>query len=281
VISVVIPVQNGMPLIVDQLQAVVSQSCDQEWEVVVADNGSTDDTASNVQKFIELAERVRLIDASAVTGPGAVRNIAVGQTKGNLLAFCDADDVVQPGWLQSYSDALKSADVAGGLTDYWSLNDESPPADLKPRKPPAKSQFHFLEAAMSSNLAVRREAFETIKGFSEDLIVGEDTDFCWRLQIAGYRFVSSDALIARRDRQSKAIAFRRFVEYGRCGPILYRRHRFAGMRSEPAAAANAWVWLVVSVPKLIQPSFRMQWLRVAGWRIGRLLESAKQKVFFP
>jgi cellulose synthase/poly-beta-1,6-N-acetylglucosamine synthase-like glycosyltransferase len=98
VISVIVPVLNGMPWLAEQLRALVGQECSEPWEVVVADNGSTDETKSVVQEWAARIDKIRLVDASTVRGPGAARNAGARAARGELLAFCDADNVVQPGW---------------------------------------------------------------------------------------------------------------------------------------------------------------------------------------
>ncbi len=98
-VSVVIPVRNGMPWLEEQLHAVAGEKLAAEWEIVVADNGSEDGTRACVQRWSEKAPRIRLVEAAHPVGPGAARNAGVRASNGSLLVFCDADDVVQPDWL--------------------------------------------------------------------------------------------------------------------------------------------------------------------------------------
>ena len=130
-------------------------------------------------------------------------------------------------------------------------------------------------------MAVRRTAFEVVGGFDEKLHVGEDTDLCWRLQLAGYRFAIGEGVISRRERTGTIALLKRSIQYGRCGPVLYRRYRSLGLRADPRAALRAWAYVIVSLPRLVDPQFRQAWARVAGWRIGRLVESFRCLVFFP
>ena len=59
------------------------------------------------------------------------------------------------------------------------------------------SQFGFLPAGGSGNLALRRYAFEDAGGFAEEMMTGEDIDLCWRLQLRGNRYVvNEDAVVA-------------------------------------------------------------------------------------
>ena len=281
VISVIVPVKNGLPWLHEQLEALLGQPCTCPWEVIVADNASSDGTAEVVKEYAETHPRLHLVDASAVAGPAATRNLGVRSAGGALLAFCDADDVVHPGWVQSWVHALEKADVAAGLTDSWSLNDVPASFPHELRAPPQGFQFGFLDAAMSGNMAVSREAFEAVGGFDESLTVGEDTDLSWRLQLAGYRFVVGEGVISRRERHGTPALLRRSIQYGRCGPVLYQRFRSAGLRAEPAAALRSWLYVVATIPRLLDPNVRWHWARVAGWRIGRLIESCRRLVFFP
>jgi glycosyltransferase involved in cell wall biosynthesis len=265
----------------EQLQALQSQKCSSRWEIVVADNGSTDGTAAAVRRYAAADPRLHLVDASSVTGPAATRNLGVGASRGDVLAFCDADDVVHPGWVESWLRALEDADVAAGLNDTWSLNSPQPLRPFAPRPPPQARQFGFLDAAGSGNMAVRRDAFEVVGGFDEELFVGEDTDICWRIQLAGYKFAIGSGVISRRERSGTIALLKRSIQYGRCGPILYRRYRHRGMRADPRAALRAWLYVIVNLPRLIDPQFRQTWARVAGWRIGRLVGSCRYFVFFP
>lgn len=278
-ISVVIPVWNGMPWLEHQLQALVDQEYDDQWEVVVADNGSTDQSPAVAAAWSERHGQIRCIDASAVHGAPGARNAGARAARGDLLAFCDSDDVVRPGWLASCAKALGTADVVAGVFDFWTLNGlpEQPPV------PASMLQLPFLPAGLGANLAVRHAAFDAVGGFSEDLVTGEDIDLCWRLQTRGYLFaIEEGAVVSKRDRTGFWEVFRQGFAFGRGGTLLYRRHRSAGARRNLAGAARSWLWLVVHAPRLVEAgSRRNQWARAAGMRTGRLFGSLTERVFFP
>jgi glycosyltransferase involved in cell wall biosynthesis len=277
-ISVVMPVRNGMPWVEPQLAALAAQQIGVDWEVVVAENGSDDGTRSCVQGWSERCPRIHLVDASARRGAGAARNIGVRAARGRLLAFCDADDVVRPGWLASMATALADADLVAGVFDFSAL--DGVPTSIP--VPAATRQLGFLPFALGANLAVRRGAFEAVQGFCEDLSPEEDVDLCWRLQLAGYRFaVTSDAIVEKRERVGVRPMLRAAWAYGRCGPRLYERYRADGMRRDIRGAAKAWGWLVVNSPGLADPKRRRQWVRTFGIRAGRLAASVHQRVIFP
>jgi GT2 family glycosyltransferase len=277
-ISVVLPVHDGMPWLEDQLRALAAQRCSEEWEVIVADNKSVDGSIDVAQAWADHHERFSVVDASALPGASAARNAGVRSARGDLLAFCDADDVVHAGWVNGCVRALESADVVAGVFDFWSLNG----VPATPAMPAAIRQLGFLPAGLGANLAVRRSAFEAVDGFSEELLPGEDIDLCWRLQLKGFRFaIAPNAIVAKRERTAFNQVFRRASAYGRSAPLLYRRHRDAGARRDLAGAAKSWAWLAVSLPQLLRPDRRIEWARAAGMRLGRLDGSIRQRVFFP
>jgi GT2 family glycosyltransferase len=277
-ISVVVPVLNGMPWLEHQLLALSTQQVPVEWEVMVADNGSEDETRACVARWTERDPRIQLVDASAGHGAAAARNVGVRSARGGLVAFCDADDVVRPGWLASVSAALADSDLVAGVFDFGALHGD--PNSLP--APAATRQLGFLAFGLSANLAVRREAFEAVHGFAEELSPGEDVDLCWRLQLAGYRFaVAPDAVVEKRERVAGMPTFRAAWAYGRCGPRLYARYRAEGMRRDLRGAAKAWLWLVAALPGLVKRPRRRQWVRTFAIRSGRLAGSVHLRVFFP
>ena len=277
-ISVVVPVLDGLRWLEEQLAALCAQDCAEPWEIVVADNGSTDGTLEVLRSWSDRCAQLRVVDASATAGPAAARNAGVRASTGELLAFCDADDVVRPGWLDAMVHALESAELVGGLFDTASLNggQAAEPA------PPATWQMGFLPAGLSSNLGVRRVVFEEAGGFAEDLRVGEDVDLCWRLQLAGHRFGwATGAVVAKREEARFGRVLLRGISYGRSGSLLYRRYRAAGARRQVWAAVRSVGWLLVSLVRLGDQRVRRSWARAAGMRIGRLVGSVEQRVFFP
>jgi glycosyltransferase involved in cell wall biosynthesis len=277
-ISVVLPVRDGLPWLDAQLDALVAQHCDGPWEIVVADNGSSDGSVAAAQGWADRDARLRVIDASKRRGPSAARNAGVRAAHGDLLAFCDADDVVQPGWLQACVDALAQADVVAGTYDMATLNGRGPAETA----PAGTSQLGFLPAGLAANLAVRRLAFEAVGGFAEDLVVGEDIDLSWRLQLEGFQFaVARRAVVAKREPAGLAPLFRMGLSYGRCGPALYRRYRHQGAHRDLSGSARSWAWLVLATVGLWRGDVRRRWVRAAGVRLGRLSGSLSKHVFFP
>ena len=279
-ITIVVPVLNGGQYLIEQLQALTAQRPNEPWEVVVADNGSTDGSFQVAQEWSLAHENFHAVDASKVAGPAAARNAGAVATTGEYLAFCDADDVVQAGWVDACVQALKQADLSAGRFDLWSLNDDfRPPQQLWTGIRP----LGFLPSGLGANLAVRRAAFIEVEGFDEELVpLGDDTDLCWRLQLRGFRFADMpDAMVAKRARPTFRGVFRQSYGYGQTGPILYQRYRANGLRRDLPGALRGWAWLVLFAPMTFQPTRRFEWARGIGVRLGRLKGSWQLRVFFP
>jgi GT2 family glycosyltransferase len=277
-VSVIVPVRDALPWLDAQLEALAAQDLGRPFEVVVADNGSTDGTLERLADWQRRFPGLRVLDASGRPGASGARNQAARAARAGLLAFCDADDVVGPGWLAALVAGLERADVVAGSLDTASLNGRSPAtAQL-----PATSALGFLPAGLACNLGVRREAFWSVGGFDEGLAVGEDVDLCWRLQLSGHRFgVASGAVVAKRERAGALAQLRRGWQYGRADALLCRRYRHLGARPPWAEAARSWLWLAANLPALASPVARRSWAHGAGVRLGRLAGSARHRVLCP
>jgi glycosyltransferase involved in cell wall biosynthesis len=109
-ISVIIPAKDAAKTIGECLQAVLHQECMQfehDYEVIVVDDGSTDDTAE-----IAKQHAVRIIRQSN-GGPAAARNAGVRSARGTLLAFTDADCVPSTSWLRELTRPFHNPEVVG------------------------------------------------------------------------------------------------------------------------------------------------------------------------
>lgn len=282
-VSVVLPVLNGADTIGGQLAALAAQTYEGPWEVVVADNGSTDGTRELVVGYSGRLSLV-LVDAAARRGAAAARNAGARRARGDVLVFCDADDVVAPGWLAELVAALDGADAAGGAIDSAALND---PVSLQWRPPLPESSLPishgFLPYALTANVAFRADAFFQLDGFREDYPAGEDVELMWRAQLAGLRVAfAPDAVVRYRYRAGLKALLRQYVQYGTIGPRLYRDFAAAGMPgSSLRAAIGPWLRLLARAPiALVSPARHGDTLRRLAFRIGRIRGSLAARVVY-
>lgn len=226
--SVVLAAYNAERTLADQLDALAPQLAG-GVEVLVCDNGSDDDTRRIAERYAAKGMPLRVVDASARRGPAAARNIGAAHARGALLLFCDADDVVADGWLETMIGTLATADLVAGRLDGRALNTANRASVSWEVSADIRMPFWTrLGAGASSNLGVRKAAFDAVAGFDERLRTGEDVDLCWRVQLAGFTFARSRrAVVLSRQRDGRRAVFRQAYAYGagnRALRIKYRLH---------------------------------------------------------
>jgi glycosyltransferase involved in cell wall biosynthesis len=282
-LSVVIPCLNGADTIGDQLEALASQTWDQPWEVIVADNGSTDGTVAVVERYRERMPNLRVVDASDKRGAAHARNLGARAARARALAFCDADDEVGEGWVAAIGEALARHDFVAARQDTTKLNEpwvqekgQSPLADGLPRLwyPP------YLHHAGSGGLGVRRELHDAIGGFDESMLILDDTDYCIRLQLAGARLhLAPDAVIHYRYRTSLRALYHQARSYAEHNALLQKRYGRA------TRAPARWRWPLMGWKPLLaaftgvhRKGGRAKLVWRLGWQSGRLRGSLKHRV---
>jgi len=274
-VSVVVPCYDAEATLGAQLAALAAQDYAGEWEVIVADNGSSDRSRAVAEAFRDRLPGFRWLDASGRRGAGHARNAGAAAARGELLLFCDADDEVAPGWVTALVAALGRHDFVASRYDADKLNPAAVSAlhATKQRdRLPVYDYPPFLPHAGGGGLGVRREPHERVGGFDETLPALQDTDYCWRLQLAGVPLAfAGQALVHVRYRPTLAGAFGQARLCGRYNVILYRRYRPLGMpRLGPLPGLARWAKLLLTVPLLATARGRGRWIWQAGWRLGRL-----------
>lgn len=262
-VTVVIPVLNGAGEIAQQLAALAAQDYKEPFEVVVADNGSTDGTPAVVQSWAGRMPHLRLVDASSKAGPAHARNVGTRAGRGDLVLYTDADDVVAPTWVSAMVRASGDAALLLGRDE----------GALEPAGAGARSTGpQFLPWGRGGNLGVSRAAFEAVGGWDEERRVGEDVEFCWRVQLAGFPSAHvPDALtVYRRPSGMLALARHQFG-FGKRAPGLYREFRRHGAGPpQPLRAVRRVVWLLTRAPYLLLgPRLRRRWVLTAAAAAGR------------
>ena len=186
--SVIICTYQRAHLIHRALESLVLQQ-ERDWEAIIVDDGSTDDTESVVQKYIDGDERFRYF-RNDHAGVARSRNSGIAQAKGLFVTFLDSDDEYRADHLSSRREMLLSnTDVQllhGGVEIIGD-------AMVRDRFDP-EQWIHLDECVIGGTFVVRRDVFTNVGMFSE-LVYGDDADFFERV-------ASSGVMIARTDHPS-------------------------------------------------------------------------------
>jgi glycosyltransferase involved in cell wall biosynthesis len=183
-ISVVIPTRNRAALLGRAIASVLDQTF-RDFEIIVADDGSTDSTAQRVQSLPE--RRIRYCAHPAARGEAAAANLGIARASGEYIAFLHDDDVWRPAKLEQQVGLFKavSSRVAAIYTGFHSV-DERTGATLATIVPSKRGDiFDALRGrnciGVPSTVMVRRTCLEAVGHFDESIAAGADYDLWIRL----------------------------------------------------------------------------------------------------
>jgi glycosyltransferase involved in cell wall biosynthesis len=244
-VSVIIPVYNGAATIERVLDSVFEQTFD-DFEIVVVDDGSTDETAVILERF---SSRIAIV-RQPNKGFCAARNAAIAKSTGEYLALLDADDFWAPTKLEKAIAILdKSPQVVLVYTDV--LNQDTAGRDLgtspvdaaTAHSPTMDEMLSRLWPIMPSTVVMRRAAYEQCGRFAEGF--SEDLDFWIRIREQGEFSYSPKKLtrftvgplypkVLRRDSRGELFARSIRARYGdRASGVLqsYAQHKVRILRN--------------------------------------------------
>jgi glycosyltransferase involved in cell wall biosynthesis len=241
--SVVIPAYNAAETLAEAVDSVLAQTL-QDFEIIVVDDGSSDDTAAVAASFED--QRVRLY-SQPNAGPSAARNRGIAHATGEYVSLLDSDDLLLPDYLAEMSQALEEHPQAGfAYTHAFTLDVSSnrfrtsftgsyhmPRTPMLPRDELAAELLagNFLQA---SSTVIRRAVLERVGGYDDSLSHGEDWELWLRIANSGFQAVRV------------------------AGPLTVARSRpgSRGTEAAPMAAAPRAVYLRVLERHRPSPSIR-------------------------
>ncbi|NVJ05898.1 glycosyltransferase family 2 protein [Myxococcus sp. AM001] len=199
--SVIIPTYNRARLLEAALASVFAQE-ERDFEVLVVDDGSTDDTLETLARH---GERVRVL-RQRNAGPGAARNLGIQEARGTYVAFLDSDDLWFPWTLATYRRVLEAeAETSLVLGTAVPFSRAESLASVAHEPLQVLRFADYLASAEDRTprtacvLAVRAEALRRVGGFTSLRISGEDYDLLYRLGTEpGFAWVRAPAVVGYR-----------------------------------------------------------------------------------
>jgi glycosyltransferase involved in cell wall biosynthesis len=255
-----VPAHNSACYIEQALSSVEQQTF-ADWDVVVADDASSDDTADIAARF---APRVACVRSDTNVGPAAARNLALAAATGELVAFLDADDYWMPEFLERHIAAFDTAQASGlrpGIVtgDVRVLGPDGFAATTYRSEhpldgPPSLARLLERNPIFISSLAPRA-AIDEVGPMDHEIWGAEDYDLWLRIVEAGYSVVVLPDVLAvyrrhdsaltssqARAAGSQALAYARALERGRLGSgerrIARRQLRYSRAVEAVALAAE-------------------------------------------
>lgn len=267
--TVILPCYNGEDTIAQQMDALTKQNWQDDWEFILADNGSTDRSVEIVQSYADRIPNLRILNVYSGTGP---RNpVAVSYTrafeaaKSDIFLTCEADDEAGDGWLEAMVAAMQDAHFVGSAIDDHKLNSkdlikpdegmQSPEAGFPNFMGPMKLPF-----SVGCTIGISRHLWQTIGDPDVELGNTWDVDYCWRAQLAGFelKFVP-DVVMYYRQRTSFEGRYKQGKQYGVSVAKLTAKY---GVKSY-------WRYIVYNAYHLAMGSLLLAWSFLPGTRPPR------------
>lgn len=204
--SVIMPAHNTSPWIGEAIASVLAQTRP-DFELLVIDDGSTDDTAGVVRRLTS-DPRVRLLQMPARSGAGAARNVAFARARAPYVCMLDSDDLWLPAYLETVGLALEQNPSAGiACSGMWILDEPpglirrgrwgkwNPPGELLDADSflPSLARGNFI---LNSTVTIRRSLLVALGGCNAELSAAVDFDLWLRVAAAGYGAVCIPSRLA-------------------------------------------------------------------------------------
>ena len=259
-VSIVIPVRDEEHSIRELLDSLLAQTRPPD-EIVITDGGSTDATPQIIEEYIHHGAPVRLIRAGAAL-PGRGRNLGAAQASHEWLGFTDAGIRLAKNWLEcliAKAEADQSIDVVYGSWQPVTNTFFKQCAAIAYVPPPSSHHGIVTRPRFIASTLLRREAWQKVKGFPEDLRSAEDLIFMDRVEGAGYRYVFEPRAQVHWDlRPTFWSTFKRFVVYSRNNiraglfrqwqsTILVRYGVLAALALAALLIDPKWLWLPIAL----------------------------------
>lgn len=128
-VTIITPLYNCSQFLEATLCSVLSQTY-QNWEVIMVDDCSSDNSVSVAKKFVEKDHRIKLIQLDKNSGAAAARNKAIEAAFGCFIAFLDSDDLWAPDKLEKQVQFMLDQDIAFSFSAYEKIDEEGVPFDV-------------------------------------------------------------------------------------------------------------------------------------------------------
>ncbi|MDA1571362.1 glycosyltransferase family 2 protein, partial [Bacillus cereus] len=116
-LSIIVPTYNASRFIEETIHSVLNQSF-QDWELIIIDDCSTDNTVQKLNEFRKIDQRIRVKVLDENSGAAIARNTGISMASGRYIAFLDSDDLWVPRKLEKQLNFMKENNVAFSFTGY-------------------------------------------------------------------------------------------------------------------------------------------------------------------
>jgi teichuronic acid biosynthesis glycosyltransferase TuaG len=153
IVSIITPTYNAAKYIQETILSVRKQTY-QDWEMIIVDDASTDNTVKIIEQEAFNDSRIKLIKLDVNSGPANARNTAIECSCGRFLAFLDSDDLWLPQKLEKQLNFMLKNQIGFSYTDYRIMNEEGEHSNVVFRVPKKLDYKELLKNTMIGTLTV-------------------------------------------------------------------------------------------------------------------------------
>lgn len=252
----IIPIYNGAADLPDLLSCLEQQTYQSETlDYLLVDNNSQDDTARLIEDAVKTTSiPLKLLSEAKIQSSYAARNRGIQSSNSDLIAFTDADCRPEPTWLEQLLQPFNQPEVGLVAGEILAL----PPQTFLERYAEQQKtlcQAYTLEHpycpyGQTANLAMRRQALETVGLFRPHLTTGGDADLCWRI-LRGTDWqlkFAQRAIVRHRHRATWEELEKQWQRYGESNRYLHELH---GVDLQPSQSPVRPMlrWFLKSLPR--------------------------------
>lgn len=291
--SIIIPCFNEENNIGPCIDSIRAQDFSKNgYEIIAVDNGSIDDTVRIIRE-----KRVKLGNAEK-KGPAAAKNRGIEIAKGEIIVFLDADCIAGKDWLKNLIKPFENSGVgcvAGEIQGFEPNTHLERFLNMRKHLSQSSNVRHpFLPYAATANAAYRREVFDRVGRFDENLIIGEDADFSWKMQIKTQLelYYNPDAVVFHPQETTIKGLFSQKKRHAYGTVALYKKYRKLWKREKRPIRNIYWEYysIIRRLFKMLRDyimkrpvtseDIYMQAILEAGWKLGLLKGSIAKKVWY-
>ncbi|MCA0152364.1 glycosyltransferase family 2 protein [Winogradskyella vincentii] len=172
-VSIVTPIFNKEKVIEETIQSVLNQTYT-NWELLLVNDASSDNSSNLVKKFVEQDERIKYSEFSSNKGAAEARNYGSKMAKGEYIAFLDADDLWHKTKLEIQIQALNEKNIDVCFGSYEMVDSKSNPLNIKVHTLPVLTYNKLLKANYIGNLTGIYNCKNLGKIYTKDLKKRQD-----------------------------------------------------------------------------------------------------------
>ena len=228
-VSVIVPVYNGARTIENCVESIFALTFHRdEFELLLIDNASSDKTPAILERYRERA----VILQEKKRGPAAARNRGLANATGDIVAFTDADCVVDRDWLSRIIAPLDDpiVGIVGGAILAMKPFNTVEKFGERIHDHQMAIECYSPPYAITMSWASRRSVLEKVGAFDEELLRCEDCDLAYRIVEAGYRIVHEPAAVVyhRNEHSLAGLIVEGYAHGYHSIPLLKKHEEFVG-----------------------------------------------------